>query len=164
MQNYREFLEIIDDLLKNEEVNKMKKYRQHCDISTFDHCRNVSYICYVICKRFNLDYVSAARAGMLHDLFLYDWREKRSHQKFTDLHAFSHPKIALENAKKVTSLNEKEEDIILKHMWPLTIKLPKYKESYIITIADKYSATMESWQYLKRKIQKSTKRNGIVES
>lgn len=158
MQNYREFLEIIDDLLKNDQVNKMKNYRQHCDISTFEHCRNVSFICYVICKKFNLDYVSAARAGMLHDLFLYDWRAKRPHQKFRDLHAFSHPKIALENARKVTSLSDKEEDIILKHMWPLTIKLPRYKESYIITIADKYSAILESCQYLKRKMIKNTKK------
>ena len=116
IQRYREFLEIIGDLLKNDEVKKMKNYRQHCDISTFEHSKNVAYICFYICKRFNLDYVSAARAGMLHDLFLYDWRDKRPHEKFTDLHAFSHPKIALENARKVTSLSEKEEDIILKHM------------------------------------------------
>ena len=152
MNKYREFLEIIDDLLKNEQVNKMKKYRQHCDVSTYNHCKNVAYVSYAICKKLNLDYVSAARAGMLHDLFLYDWRDKRPHKKITDLHAFSHPKIALKNARKVTSLNEKEEDMILKHMWPLTIKLPKYKESYVITIADKYSAISESWRYFKKKI------------
>lgn len=60
------------------------------------------------------------------------------------LHAFTHPQTALENASKLFDLNEKECDIILKHMWPVTIKLPKYKESYIITLVDKYCAIQES--------------------
>lgn len=151
MEENEEFLNIIDDLLKNEKVEQMKKYRQHCDVSTYEHCLNVAYLNYMICKKLKLDYVSAARAGMLHDLFLYDWREKRPKYKFTDKHAFKHPKIALKNAKKVTNLNQKEEDIIVKHMWPVTIKLPKYKESYIITLTDKYSATMETVDYIRRK-------------
>lgn len=72
------------------------------------------------------------------------------------LHAFTHPKTALENASKLFSLNEKECDIILKHMWPVTIKLPKYKESYIITLVDKYCALEESVKAYKskRSIQK----------
>lgn len=147
----KEFLSIIADLLENDLVNQMKQYRQHYDVSTYEHCMNVSYISYKICKKLKLDYVSMARAAMLHDLFLYDWRDSREHKKFTDLHAFSHPKIALENAKKVTKLNEKEIDIIEKHMWPITIKLPKYKESYVIVFADKYSAILEGIQYYKKK-------------
>jgi len=31
-----------------------------------------------ICKKYNLDYASAARAGMVHDLFLYDWRKREN--------------------------------------------------------------------------------------
>lgn len=154
MDKYKEFFEIIDDLLKSEKVNQMKKYRQHCDVNTYEHCMNVAFISYSICKKLKLDYVSAARAAMLHDLFLYDWREKRPKKKFTDMHAFQHPKIALKNAKTVTKLNKKEEDIILKHMWPVTIIPPKYKEGYVITIADKYSATMETIEYMKRKNEK----------
>lgn len=155
MGNYREFLEIIGDLQKNEIVNQMKKYRQHCDVNTYDHCKNVAFICYVICKKLKLDYQSAARAGMLHDLFLYDWREKRPCDAFKNKHAFSHPRIALKNAKEITTINEIEEDIILNHMWPLTIKLPKYKESYVITVADKYSTILETADYCKRKFLNS---------
>ena len=158
MTKYKEFYSIIDDLIKNEKVNQMKKYRQHCDINTYEHCKNVAYISYLICKKLKMDYVSAARAGMLHDLFLYDWREKRENQRFRDLHAFSHPKKALENAKTITELNIIEEDIILKHMWPVTIKLPKYKESYVITIADKYSAMLETADYMKRKFFRRVER------
>ena len=129
----------------------MKQYRQHYDVSTYEHCMSVAYINYKICKKLKLNYVAAARAGMLHDLFLYDWRDERPHEKWSDYHAFKHPKIALENARKVCKLSEKEEDIILKHMWPVTISLPKYKESYVITISDKYSAILEGLRYYLKK-------------
>ncbi len=151
MENKREFVSIIKDLLENEKVNEMKLYRQHYNVSTFEHCLNVAYISYIICKKFKLDYVSMARGAMLHDLFLYDWRDKRSHKSFKDLHAFSHPKTALNNAMKICTLNSKEQDIIVKHMWPVTFALPKYKESYVITLADKISAIYEGINYYKEK-------------
>ena len=139
-----EFIEIIDDLLKNQTVQKMKNFRQHYETSCFDHCLIASYYCYLYGKKFNLDYVSCARAAMLHDLFLYDWRKKQDDRK--GLHAFTHPKTAYKNASKLFALNEKEKDIILKHMWPVTIALPKYKESYLLTLVDKYCALNESYQ------------------
>lgn len=139
-----EFLEIIKDLITNETVNKMKEYRQHYDTNTFEHCLNVAYISYKICKKLKWDCKSMARAAMLHDLFLYDWRNSKKELNLKGYHAFVHPKIALENASKVCRLNEKEKDIIAKHMWPVTISLPKYKESYVITLVDKYSAVQES--------------------
>ncbi|MEE1504614.1 MAG: hypothetical protein UGF89_10270, partial [Acutalibacteraceae bacterium] len=41
------------------------------------------------------------------------------------------------------TLNKKEEDIIKKHMWPLTVIPPKYLESFVVTSMDKYCATIE---------------------
>lgn len=137
-----EFENIIKEIAENQTVQEMKNFKQHYDTSCYDHCANVAYISYRICKKLKLDYVSTARAAMLHDLFLYDWRKRQDGRK--GLHAFTHPKTAVENAKKLFELSEKEQDIILKHMWPLTIKLPKYPESYVVTIADKYSAICES--------------------
>ena len=141
--NIREFENIIYDLVTNDTILKMKNYKQHYETSCFEHCKMVSYYCYLICKKYNLDYISAARAGMLHDLFLYDWRIRENGRK--GLHAFTHPKTALENSLKLFNLNEKECDIILKHMWPVTFfSFPKYKESFIITLVDKYCAIQES--------------------
>lgn len=151
--NDEEFMNLIKDLYTNETVNKMKKYRQHCDISTFEHSLNVSYISYKICKKLNLDYKSMARAAMLHDLFLYDWRNSKKKLNLEGYHAFVHPKIALKNAVKLYDLNEKEQDIIVKHMWPVTLAIPKYKESWIITLIDKYSAIQETREYIKKKLQ-----------
>ena len=37
-----------------------------------------------------------------------------------------------------------EKDIIEKHMFPLNIKLPKYRESYLVTIADKICSSYET--------------------
>ena len=52
-------------------------------------------------------------------------------------HIKNHPKIALENANKLFNLNKKEQDIILKHMWPLTVVPPKCREAYVICYFDK---------------------------
>ncbi len=138
-----DFIEIIKDIIENENVKQMKNFRQHYNTNCFDHCFVVSYYCYIYCKKFHLDYTSCARAAMLHDLFLYDWRKKENGRK--GFHAFTHPKTAYENASKFFNLNDKEADIILKHMWPVTVFLPKYKESYVLTIIDKYCTLNESY-------------------
>lgn len=149
MKEDKEFELIIEDIISNQAVQEMKKYRQHYNTSCFEHCTNVARISYNICKKLKLDYRAVARAAMLHDLFLYDWRVRQEGRK--GLHAFKHPKVALENASKLFRLSKKEQDIILKHMWPLTIKLPRYPESYVVTLVDKYSTISESFAYYRKK-------------
>ena len=155
----KEFMEILQPLLENETVLEMKKYRQHYATSCYDHCFEAAYYCYKICKKFNLDYISAARAAMVHDLFLYDWRIHQADRK--GLHAFTHPRTAYENACKIMELNDLQKDIILKHMWPLCIKLPRYKESYILTLVDKYCALSESFHEIRSRYFKNITHNQI---
>ena len=143
-----EYIQIIEDLFTNPTVQQMKSFRQHYQTSCLEHCLEVSYISYIICRKLGLDFAAAARAGLLHDLFLYDWRHSRKKLNLESYHAFIHPKIALENASKLFELTDKERDIIVKHMWPVTLfDLPKYKESFIITLVDKYSALKSFKQY-----------------
>ena len=87
---------------------------------------------------------------MLHDLFLYDWRVRQPDRK--GLHAFTHGKTACDNACKLFDLNEKEKDIILKHMWPVTIAFPKSFEGFILTFVDKYCAMSETAEVLKTRL------------
>ena len=148
------FFEIIKDITSNETVKQMKNFKQHCNTSCYKHCMQVAYFTYITCKKLKLDYVSATRAAMLHDLFLYDWRKKYRNIELSGLHAFIHPKIALKNASNIFELNEIEKDIIEKHMWPVTFSFPKYKESYIVTVMDKYSACLEIYSYIKEKFKK----------
>ena len=138
------FISIISDMIENNTVKQMKDFKQHYETTCFEHCLVASYYCYLLCKKFNLDYISCSRAAMVHDLFLYDWRKRQNGRK--GLHAFTHPQTAYDNASKLFDLNEKEKDIIVKHMWPVTLALPKYKESYILTLVDKYCALNESYQ------------------
>lgn len=138
------FLEIINDILANKSIQNLKLYKHHYAYTRLEHCLSVSYYTYVICNFLHLDYKSAARAALLHDLFFYDCEDKISRPKN---HIKNHPKIALENANKLFNLNKKEQDIILKHMWPLTFSPPKYLESFIVTVVDKYCAFKEWSMY-----------------
>ena len=151
-----EFFNIIEDIISNDTVKQMKNYRQHCNTSCYKHCMQVAYFTYMACKKMKLDYISATRAAMLHDLFLYDWRKKYRNIDISGLHAFVHPRIALENASEIFELNDIEKDIILKHMWPVTLSFPRYKESYIVTIMDKYSACLETYLYLRNKLKRKS--------
>ena len=151
-----EFFNIIQDIISNDTVKQMKHYRQHCNTSCYKHCMQVAYFTYIACKKLKLDYISATRAAMIHDLFLYDWRKKYRDIDLPGLHAFVHPQIALKNASQLFALNEMEKDIIAKHMWPVTFGLPKYRESYIVTVMDKYSACLETYLYIRSKLKTKT--------
>lgn len=142
-----EFENIIHELLANPTVQEMKNYRQHFSVSCFDHCYCASFYCYMICKILGFDYKSATRAAMLHDMFLYDWRDKNSHQRF---HAFHHGKTACQNACKVFNLSQKEQDIIIRHMWPVTFAFPNSFEGFILTFVDKYCALKEAFETFKK--------------
>lgn len=137
-----EYFEFVKDLLDSDIVKQMKQFRHHYSTTCFQHCLNVSYYNYLVCRKLGLNAKQAARAGLLHDLFLYDWRD--THRKQGEKpHGMRHPKIALDNAKQNFPISKREEDMIVKHMWPLTIKFPRYAESYVIVMIDKYTAALE---------------------
>lgn len=138
----REFYESIQDILHHPVVLQMKQYYQHCETDCYQHCLAVAYYNFYICKTLNLDAVSAARGGMLHDLFLYDWR-KYSQRTGDHFHAMSHPWTAYRTAKQFFQLNDIEKEVITKHMWPVTLFPPKYAETYVICFTDKYCGTLE---------------------
>ena len=139
-ENRRLFAECLQDLQHDELVCRMRAIPQHVKgVSCYDHCLFVAYLGFTFCRIFGLDYRAAARAGLLHDLYLQHWED-------TDVGRFErlviHPRMALENARRY-GLSLREEDIIVKHMWPLTLKLPRYPESYFVSLADKIAASVE---------------------
>ncbi len=156
----RKYIECVYDILSHKKFQEMNNYIQHGTTTTLRHCLSVSYTSYKIAKAFGYDYKSTARAGLLHDLFLYDWH---THPKETGnyFHGFTHPQVALHNAKKYFDLNFVEKDIIVKHMWPLTIVPPKTMEGYIIMYADKYCGLIETVQRMYGYIPKLINYMGI---
>ncbi len=137
-----DYLEITKDILFHPEVQKLANFTHHKHVSRLIHSINVSYISYKVCKKLNLDATSAARGGLLHDFFLYDWRTVQLPQH-CKAHPIEHPRQALKTAKMYFDINKKEQNIIARHMWPMTITPPKYLESYVVMLADKYCAMFE---------------------
>lgn len=142
----KEFINIVKDIISDETVRSLQFYKHHYGSNRYEHCLSVAYNSYKICKFLGLDHVSAARAGLLHDLFLYDCENTETRPKN---HIKNHPRVALENAEKIFLLNDMEKDIILKHMWPVTFSVPKYFETFIVTFVDKYCALKEWSNYCK---------------
>jgi uncharacterized protein len=135
-----DFYTYIADLLEDKTVMDLDKYIHHYCFTRLKHSLDVAYISYVIARILRWDAGSVARAGLLHDLFFYDWREE---DMGDSSHVREHPKVALENARKITHVNEVEADIILSHMWLATAKPPRFKEGFIVTFVDKYCASSE---------------------
>lgn len=150
-----EFYSYIKDILQNQYVQDMKSFTHHYGTTCLQHSINVAYYNYLLSKYFHLDRKSLSRAGLLHDMYLYN-RKSYIRKKGEKLHGFRHPHIAYKNAKEHFELNNCEKDIILKHMWPLTLSLPKYKETYIIILVDKFCCLAEISCFLARKLQYKT--------
>ena len=128
MENNKIFKEIVND----ERFLKEKEFMQHGTTSVYEHSIYVATTCMKIVNKFNLkvNEDSLVKGALLHDYFLYDWHvSDKSHR----LHA-----------KRDFGLNKIEENMILSHMFPMGPKIPKHKESWILTIADKYCATRET--------------------
>lgn len=71
-----EYLSYVEDLLATEEVQKLAEYTQHMHSTRLEHSISVSYHSYKLAKRWNGNARATARAGLLHDLFYYDWRQQ----------------------------------------------------------------------------------------
>ncbi|MCI8513157.1 MAG: phosphohydrolase [Lachnospiraceae bacterium] len=144
------FLDHINDLLGSPQVLSMGNFIQHGNVTTLEHALCVAWFTFLICRFLKRESREAVRGALLHDLYLYDWHAKvtknSAHRRF---HGFTHPGAALKNANRFFTLSVKEQDIIKKHMWPLTVIPPRYLDSYIVCLADKVCATKETFHRYK---------------
>lgn len=135
----REFTYIVSDILDNEKFLKIKKCKHH-GITRFEHSMRVAYYSYLISKKLRLNYVAAARGGLLHDFFVPEDLSPRK-QKLSPVF---HPYEALNNACNTFEVSDMEKDIIINHMFPtLPHKVPKYMESWVVSMVDKVVAMYE---------------------
>lgn len=144
------------DILNSSNMELNKSFIQHGSTSVYDHSISVTIMCLKIVDKLNIkvDTKSLVRGALLHDYFLYDWHiSDKSHR----LHGFRHAKIAYTNASKEFNLNKKEKNMILTHMFPLNLRIPRYKESIILCVADKICATKEVFETIKERILKYEK-------
>lgn len=135
----KEFLDYVNEILNNREFIKRKKFMHHENESVYDHSLEVAYNSYLFAKKHNLNCKDISIGALLHDFYYNSWQESYTKKSFFKMHGFIHAREALNNSRKFFPhlMNKKIEDIILKHMFPLNIRLPKYKETWVVTLIDK---------------------------
>ncbi len=134
---------LIKDIINNENYLMIKDIPHHGATDRYSHCLKVSYRAYKLAKFFNADEKVAARSGLLHDFYYEIPLECEKANERMKLMAKEHPNIAVYNSKKNFDINHLEEDAIKSHMYPLNLTVPKYKESWLVSLADKAVSIVE---------------------
>ena len=139
------------DILRSKNFRSTRSHVQHGNMTVNDHSMNVAKYSLAISEKLHIpcEKKELIRGALLHDYFLYDWHDK-NRENYQKLHGFYHPGIALKNARKEYHLTRREEDIIKKHMWPLTVVPPLCREAWVVTAADKYCSLLETLKIRKR--------------
>lgn len=137
-----EFISMIMPLIKQKRIEEMKQYIQHGSVNCYRHSVAVAYYSFLFIRKLHIrcDEAALIRGALLHDYYLYDWHEKAEWHRW---HGFHHPNTALHNANGDFLLNEREQEIIRKHMWPLTLIPPTCREAWIVNVVDSISSIME---------------------
>ena len=136
------------DIILSPEAQVLKTFTQHGETTVFEHCLSVAKFSLLMAHflertlKISIDKDSLVRGALLHDYFLYDWHDKTVPGR--RVHGFTHPTTARKNAERDFGLNDLERDIISKHMFPLTVVPPRYRESVIVCLADKWCALCET--------------------
>lgn len=136
------FRAVLTDMLSKTSLEKTKYFLQHGETSVYDHSTHVAYVSYKIALKINAtkNLESLIIGALFHDYFLYDWHDKKKETRF---HGVMHPYRAYKNISSEIEIDDISKDIILKHMFPLTLLPPLYIESWIVTVADKWCAIKE---------------------
>lgn len=136
----QEYIKIVEPILNSQIFDERKNWVHHEDVSLYEHLLMVSYLSYKICKKKKWDYKDAAIGGLLHDFYSRPWQEHTMEKvPFFKQHGFVHASEAKKNANIYFPdlMNSKVLNIIERHMFPLNIKPPKYKEGWVVTYVDK---------------------------
>jgi uncharacterized protein len=143
MKNNILFEELAESVRDSEKFAECKQFIQHGAISVYEHSLAVARASFAIAETFKLnDKHSLVRAALLHDFFLYDWHVP---ERMWSLHGWTHPVTAADNARRYFSVTDKEWSLIRTHMWPYTLlHPPRYREGWIICLADKAVSIVET--------------------
>ncbi len=136
----KEFYCLIRDIVKTKEFRSMKCCKHHIKGSVYEHSIKVAYLCYKHHKKHgtSIDLGEFVRGALLHDFYLYDWHDMLPGHR---LHIFTHPKYALLNAiKHYPELTGRQQDMIGRHMFPLTLLPPKTRVGWLVCYYDKIAA------------------------
>ena len=135
-----EFYYLIKDIISTDEYQSMKNIKHHKYTNAYMHSIRVAYLCYLHYLKHpdKYDLNTLLRGALLHDYYLYDWHDKGNPKL---RHCFVHPRRSYKNAiRDYKNINKKEKDMILHHMWPVTIIPPHTRCGWLIVRMDKKAA------------------------
>lgn len=161
----KELEEIYKEYLNNDKVKQMQSINMHRGSNCYIHSFLVAKLSIKRAlrrKRKKLNLKSILIAAILHDYYLYDWRENR---KLLKGHAKRHPFIAANNAMNDFNITPFIKDIIESHMWPYNFKyFPKTTEARIVANADTHIAFIEAMTSIKHKKKTYNKRMQYIQN
>ena len=156
---FEQWFNIVKNILLNEEFQKRRLFKHHKK-SVWDHCVEVSFKSFKLSSKRKTDNRVCAIGGLLHDFYPYAWQYSKELEEFDSSyldrlnrkepllkkHGFTHAREAYENYLKYFKEYEDERisNCIIRHMFPLNIVPPKYKESWIVTISDKLASSRDT--------------------
>lgn len=140
-QDRMELEAVLAPFISDELVRSMASFRQHGTVSTLDHCYGVCEMSWWICRRLHIraDMLSLAVGALLHDFYLYDWHGAGWR------HSYRHAEIARHNAVARFGVDERTQDVIACHMWPIGMAhVPHTREAVVVCVADKLVSIHET--------------------
>lgn len=144
---------LYQSFLNDEKILRMKDISMHRGSNCYIHSFKVAKKAIkksINKKNINLEVVLIG--AILHDYYLYDWRQDKSKLK---KHAKNHPGIAINNAINDFDISDDVKNVIKTHMWPINIKaFPNTKEAKIVSLSDKAVTIRESMTTKKHKQKK----------
>ena len=169
---FQEWYLLVKDILLHDEFQKRKLFLHHHCLSVWEHSILVSFKSFLASKTFHANSRVCAIAGLLHDFYPYAWLYNKDLEELDGgiylsridkkmslfkKHGFTHAKEAAENyIKYFPELEDKRiTNAIKRHMFPLNIIPPRYKEGFIITSVDKLNSVKElpSISYVSQKVK-----------
>ena len=142
---HEDFLLFVSRLAMASRLSQEAAFLQHGVTRCLLHSIAVAYYCDRLAARLlflRFQRRQLLRGALLHDYFLYDWHDPDPSHR---LHGFHHPARALHNARQDFSLDPVEQNIILRHMFPLTPVPPACREAWLVCLADKVCALAETF-------------------
>lgn len=157
-EEFKRWFKLVRPILENEEFQKRRLFKHH-EHSVWEHCVLVSFRAYKLSLFFHADSQKCSIGGLLHDFYPLAWQYSKEleefdatylerlsrEEKLLKKHGFTHAHEACLNYLQF--FGEYEDDVIIdcidKHMFPLNLGIPKYLESWIVTISDKIETIRE---------------------
>ena len=137
-------MSVVREVTEQSRLAQSKAFCQHGSTSVYAHSLKVAYVSYraAVCWRLPVRRHELIRGALLHDYFLYDWHDREHDHRRP--HGFYHPGAAWRNARRDFVLTRREENIIRRHMFPLTAVPPRYLEAWLVCAVDKICSLGET--------------------